>query len=422
MVSYPPLGHLRMTDDKPAQPARPDQRNSPRGSDAADPLAQFPTEIEVAAAQKAEARAREGRKARNREAAVPAPLRAWSRGWRFLRALAAGVLVVIVLLLAAGASMYFTSPDVGRRMNRLVSGAVPDAPSTLIVETTPPGWSVIEGDKVLGATPLNVALPPGRHALLLRHGTTTRPLSVTLPRGAQVVHHLDMTEPPEAPTAGTLQVTTVPPGAAVALDGVMRGAAPLHLDQLAPGVHTVVVANAGRVVSQQVTVTAGETATLLVPLGQAPAPPPPAAPAPAAPALAVGWVAITAGIELEVYDGDALVGSSRNERIMLMPGLHTLRLVNSALGFETTSAVTVRPGVLGTVAVQVPNGSLSVNAVPWAEVLLDGTAIGETPIANYSVAPGSHELVFRNPRFPEQRRTVLVSLTSPTHVGVDLRQ
>jgi hypothetical protein len=107
---------------------------------------------------------------------------------------------------------------------------------------------------------------------------------------------------------------------------------------------------------------------------------------------------------------------------MLMPGLHTLRLVNSALGFETTSAVTVRPGVLGTVAVQVPNGSLSVNAVPWAEVLLDGTAIGETPIANYAVAPGPHELVFRNPRFPEQRRTVLVSLTSPTHVGVDLRQ
>ena len=409
-----------MTDDKPAPPARPDQFNGLRGSDAADPLAQFPTETEVAAARKAEARALEGRKARTRDDSAAAAPRVPSRGRRLLGTLAAAALAVVVLVVAAGATIYVASPDMGREMSRLVSGAMPDPTSTLVVETTPPGWSVVEGDQVLGATPLRVVLPPGRHALLLRLGATTRPLSVTLPRGAEVVHHLDMTEPPAAPTAGTLRVTTVPPGAAVALDGMLRGPAPIHVDDLAPGVHTVVVANAGRAVSQQVTITAGETATLLVPLGQAQAPPPTAAPATATPA--VGWVAVASAIELQVYDGESLVGSSRNQRIMLMPGPHTLRMVNAALGFETTFAVTVRPGVLGSVAVQVPNGSLSVNAVPWAEVLLDGAVIGETPIANYAVAPGSHELVFRNPRFPEQRRTVVVSLSSPTHVGVDLRQ
>ena len=231
-----------------------------------------------------------------------------------------------------------------------------------------------------------------------------------------------MADAPAVPTEGALQVTTVPPGAAVALDGVMRGAAPVFLDHLSPEAHTVVVADGYRSVVQKVTITAGETATLLVPLGPAPARPPAAPAAPGAPTPAVGWVAVKAGIELQVYDGDSLVGSSRNQRIMLLPGSHTLRLVNAALGFETTSTVTVSPGVLGTVTIQVPNGSLSVNAVPWAEVLLDGTAIGETPIANYAVAPGSHELVFRNPRFPEQRRTVVVSLGAPTHVGVDLRQ
>jgi hypothetical protein len=188
----------------------------------------------------------------------------------------------------------------------------------------------------------------------------------------------------------------------------------------------VVVAGAGRVVSQRVAIRAGETATLLVPLGQTPPPPAaptaPVAPATAAPAPAGGWVAVMASIELQVFDGESLVGSSRNPRIMLTPGTHTLRLVNTTLGFETTSTVTVRPGEVGTVTVEVPNGSLSVNAVPWAEVLLDGTVIGETPIANYAAAPGSHELVFRNPRYPEQRRTVMVSPTSPTHVGVDMRQ
>ncbi len=409
-----------MTHDKPAPPARPDQLTGIRSSDDQDPLALFPTETEVAAARKAEARARQSRGARNRGDTAAPPAR-W-RGWRWPHALAAVALGVIVIVVAAGTTLWLAFPEVGREISRRVSGAVPDASSTLVVETTPPGWNVSEGDQDLGSTPLSVTLPPGRHALLLRRGATTRPLTVTLPRGAQVVHHLDMADPPAVPTEGALQVTTLPPGAAVALDGVMRGAAPLRLDNLAPGAHTVVVAGANRVVTQRVTITAGEAATLLVPLGQAPAP---AAPTPAAPAAstpAEGWVSVTAGIELQVYEGDSLIGSSRNQRIMLMPGPHTLRLVNTALGFETTSTVTVRPGAVGPLAIQVPNGSLSVNAVPWAEVVLDGTVIGETPIANYAVAPGSHELVFRNPRYPEQRRTVVVSLASPARIGVDLRQ
>ena len=406
-----------MTDDKPAQPARPDPLSVPRGSDDPDPLAQFPTETEVAAAKKAESRARESRDVRERPAAASPRLR--SAAWEVLRVLGAVVLGIAVLATAAGATIWFAFPAIGRDLTNRFTGAVPDPPSTLVVQTTPPGWNVSEGDKVLGTTPLTVALPAGRHSLLLRRGTTVRPLTVTLPRGAQVVHQLDMTEPPVAPTVGALQVNTVPPGAAVAIDGTLRGPAPVRVDNLAPGDHTVVVANAGRVVTQQVSITAGETATLLVPLTQA-QPPPQAAPA--TPAPAVGWVTISAAIELQVYEGDSLVGSSRNQRIMLMPGPHALRLTNAALGFESTTTVTIRPGAIVPLTVPVPNGSLSVNAVPWAEVLLDGAVIGETPIANFAVAPGTHELVFRNPRYPEQRRTVVVSLTSPTHVGVDLRQ
>jgi hypothetical protein len=74
------------------------------------------------------------------------------------------------------------------------------------------------------------------------------------------------------------------------------------------------------------------------------------------------------------------------------------------------------------VAVALPNGTISVNAVPWAEVLLDGKAIGETPIANLSVPIGPHELVLRNPRYTEQRRSVVVTVGTPVRLGVDLRQ
>ena len=426
-----------MIDD---QPNSTDPSAEPGGinrTDGPDPLAMFPTETDVAAAQDAEARAAKAkprltaRTIHARTVAAPAP-RIRRRGRLWL-----AVLVIGVLALAAGLTAWVTVPGLAPLLRSRLAAVLPQSTATLVVETVPPGWDVTEGGRRLGATPLTVSLPPGRHSLVLRHGAAERPLAVTLMPGTEVVHHLELTEPPAPPpppAVGTLQVTTVPEGAAVSLDGVPRGTTPLQVANLAPGDHAIVVANAYRVVNQRVAITAGETATLLVPLGQAPAPPRPAAPAPtsaafaaaapapAPPVPAVGWLSVAAGIELQVYEGDSLIGSSRSQRIALTPGLHTLRLVNAPLGFQTTAAVTVRAGAVGTVTIQVPNGSLSVNAVPWAEVALDGRVIGETPIANYPVALGSHELVLRNPRYAEQRRTVIVSLSSPARVGVDLRQ
>jgi hypothetical protein len=69
------------------------------------------------------------------------------------------------------------------------------------------------------------------------------------------------------------------------------------------------------------------------------------------------------------------------------------------------------------VLVEPPTGVLYVNAVPWAEVFVDGTKIGDTPIANHPTALGSHEIVLRHPRYGEQRLTVLVSLSAPARVG-----
>jgi hypothetical protein len=214
-----------------------------------------------------------------------------------------------------------------------------------------------------------------------------------------------------ASSTGVLNVATLPPGVTVEVDGLGRGASPVDVVGLAPGEHAVSVIAGNRTVTQQVTVAAGRTTTLLVPVAR-----------PEVAAGTVGFVIIVAPIELQVFEGDSLIGSSRNQRIMLMPGVRRLRLVNPALGFERVVQVAVEAGATSRVTVPVPNGSLSVNAVPWAEVLLDGAVIGETPIANLAVLPGTHEIVLRNPKFPEQRRTVVVSLLAPLRVGVDLRQ
>jgi hypothetical protein len=55
-------------------------------------------------------------------------------------------------------------------------------------------------------------------------------------------------------------------------------------------------------------------------------------------------------------------------------------------------------------------------------VWLDGTLLGETPLANISLPLGTHELVFKHPTLGEQRKSVVVTLGSTVRVGVDLRK
>jgi serine/threonine-protein kinase len=56
------------------------------------------------------------------------------------------------------------------------------------------------------------------------------------------------------------------------------------------------------------------------------------------------------------------------------------------------------------------SGNVRVLARPWADVLVDGTQVDTTPIGRpLKLAPGKHEITFRHPRAPEQRRLVEVA-------------
>jgi serine/threonine-protein kinase len=69
--------------------------------------------------------------------------------------------------------------------------------------------------------------------------------------------------------------------------------------------------------------------------------------------------------------------------------------------------------------VTIPNGSLSISALPWAEVLVDRRPVGTTPLGNLSVPVGTHEIVWRHPQLGERTRTVTVPARTPVRVGVD---
>jgi serine/threonine-protein kinase len=72
--------------------------------------------------------------------------------------------------------------------------------------------------------------------------------------------------------------------------------------------------------------------------------------------------------------------------------------------------------------VEWPKGIISINALPWADVWIDGDRIGETPIGNLSLPIGPHEITFRHPELGEQRYATTVSLKAPARVSVDLRK
>jgi hypothetical protein len=65
---------------------------------------------------------------------------------------------------------------------------------------------------------------------------------------------------------------------------------------------------------------------------------------------------------------------------------------------------------------------VNINATPWAEVLVDGQRVGETPLGNVQLTVGSHEVKFRHPQLGEQVRTVLVTTGAPGRLSVDMKQ
>ena len=238
--------------------------------------------------------------------------------------------------------------------------------------------------------------------------------------------------PAPSPT-GTLVVTTNPAGAEAFVDGVRRGNTPITL-QLLAGAHNLELRGHGEPRAIPITLAPGQQIAQYVDLPVAPPPaeahaevvPEPPAPVerPAADpaANAPGWISVSGKLEVQLFESGHLLGSSKIEKIMVPAGHHDLEMVNELIGYRGTRSIQVSPGKVTQVPVDVPKGTMAINALPWAEVWVDGAKIGETPIGNLAVAAGSHDVVFRHPDLGEQRETVLVTLKNPVRLSVDMRK
>ena len=316
----------------------------------------------------------------------------WNSEWRNKVAIAAAVLVAIATAGVFAVRSYARVPPTG----------------VLVVNTNPEGVEVAIDGKKRGATPITLELPPGDHKLELSSGDQSRMIPVKITTGGHSSQFVEL--PKVTPDVGQLNVRTDPPGATVTVDGQRRGVSPLVIDGLTPGVHSVGLQNALSSVTEQVTVQAGATAALVVPLSAPQGIP------------VSGWVSVNSPIEMQLFEDGRLVGSSRSDRIMMSVGEHSLQIVNELLGYRSTRNVQVSPGRTSPIRIDVPKGSVALNASPWAEVWVDGDRVGETPIGNVTLPIGNHDVVFRHPELGEQRHTVTVTLTGPARLSVDMRK
>ena len=323
------------------------------------------------------------------------------------------VLPVVVLGVCVGLGgawfawqAWAVTPARAERLNPAVAAV---AEGTAVFNSVPEGASIAIDGTPRGVTPLRVSLPVGAHSVEITSGAVSRQLPITIEPGSVVSQYVEFAAAPVT-LGGRLEIGSDPPGAQVTLDGIPKGTTPVVVADVPPGQHRVTVSAGDNTINRTVNVTRGATATLVV------------STAPGTANAAGGWLSVRTPIDMEILQDGRILGSTRMERVMLPVGSHRIEFANAGLEVSVDRTVQIAAGKTISLAIDLPSGRLSVNAVPWADVSLDGVAIGTTPLGELTVPIGPHELTFRHPQLGERRQSVTVKAQTPTRIGVDLRK
>jgi hypothetical protein len=293
-----------------------------------------------------------------------------------------------------------------------VGGAISSSPGTIVIESKPAGAQVKIDGQEKGVTPLSTRAVPGTHVIEITSGGEPRVIPMTLEAGQTFAQYVELAS---GASFGRVAVTSTPTGAAILLDGQPRGTAPTEIADVPAGEHELTLELNGMRVRQAVSVTAGTTTTVTVPMmgpsATAIPPPPPT----------TGLLHINVPFEMQVFEGGTLLGVTGN-RLILQPGPHALEVVSETLQFKTSLHAEIVAGKSTRLNVPLPKGVIHLNAAPWAEVWIDGAKVGETPIGNLPITIGPHEIVFKHPELGEQHHAATVTANRPTRLSVDLRK
>jgi hypothetical protein len=185
----------------------------------------------------------------------------------------------------------------------------------------------------------------------------------------------------------------------VIVDGKARGVTPLTLPDLSAGRHTVELKSDAGTVRRTVTVGANETAAVEE-------------------SIFSGWVTVYSPFEVVITEGGRVLRADDRNQVMLPPGTHELRLSNRALGYQAVRQVEVKPGESANVRVTPGPSSLTVTANEAAQVWVDGSRVGETPLNGTPVTLGTHEVLVKSTTGTERRFNVTIGV-NPFTLNVD---
>jgi hypothetical protein len=306
--------------------------------------------------------------------------------------------VVVVLVLALMGSRRIPLPQFLTRAPEV---------GNLTINTRPVSAEVLVDGQRRGMSPVTLSLAPGAHTIAVRSGNDERVIPLTIVAGADVTHYFEMKAGEPTAALGQMSITTDPAGARVTVDGQPRGLSPITLTNLTAEDHTVTVANDVGSVERKVRVTAGGDTSVMFSLAKPSGP-------------VGGWLSISSPFAVDVVENEDVIGASGSSRFMLAAGRHDVVLSNASLGFRETRRIDIAPGKTMAIRIEPPKASISVNARPWADISIDGTSVGQTPIANLAVSIGPHELVFRHPQLGERRQTIAVTTRGPNRIALDL--
>ena len=132
-------------------------------------------------------------------------------------------------------------------------------------------------------------------------------------------------------------------------------------------------------------------------------------------------IQINSPIALKVLEGGRLLGSVPGPDIKVAPGRHELELVNTALGYQLRQTIDAGAGQTVSIQLAQPHGMVTIDASPWADVSVDGKAIGRTPLGPLPLPLGEHQITFSNPAGSSDRQRVAIKSDGVTRIVGNLK-
>lgn len=123
----------------------------------------------------------------------------------------------------------------------------------------------------------------------------------------------------------------------------------------------------------------------------------------------------------KIYLDNKLLGSSPIKNVKIIAGKYTLSIKRKNYKSENIKLF-LKPGEAKKISKELKaagNGSLSINAIPWANIVIDGKEYQSTPLTIPKISSGIHKIKLFNKNFPTFETVIEVPLGKNVKINHD---